>query len=116
MALAMAVQSSQWRTVGIALGMACLIALAALMFRQGYSEIGPQAYEYATALYSICNRRDESRLEKISELIEKSVADSEITETESRWLNEIIALADDGYWEEASYDTRQLMLSQVKGR
>lgn len=109
----MAVQSSQWRTVGITLGMAGLIAIAALLFRKDYGEIGPKAFEYATALYSICNRRDEPRLEKIAELVDKASTEAEITATESGWLSEIISLADNGDWEQASRDTRRLMERQI---
>ncbi len=79
----------------------------------GYAKVGPKAYECSMALYSVCNRRDESRLNTIAELVETSFEEDELTATEAKYLNAIIDKARKGEWEQATSDARSLLKDQV---
>ena len=79
----------------------------------GYPEVSPKTYELSKALYSICNLKREAGLPKVIELIESSLALQEITEVESRWLSEIVKLAEDGEWESATLQSRQILEAQI---
>ncbi|TWT61864.1 hypothetical protein [Rubinisphaera italica] len=80
----------------------------------GYAKVGPKAYECSMALYSVCNRRDESRLETVAELVESSLKNEELTATEASYLNAIIDKARKGEWEQATAEARSLMKDQVE--
>jgi len=80
----------------------------------GYGEVSPPAYEYAKALYSICNRRDSDRLDVLRKKVETSLQEQEITEQEAGWLNELIAQADSGQWKSAESEARRIMEDQVQ--
>ncbi len=90
------------------------LAVAVSLQGCGYGKIGPKAYEYAKALHSICDRKDEKRLEKLDTMLKKSQKKGEVTEKEARWLNEIVAKARQMQWEDATADARQMMQDQVK--
>lgn len=96
-----------------------LIAVLAVIFTVrgcgGYGEVGTEAYEYAKALYSICNRRDTKRLEQFSDSLKAAREAEEISEKEYAWMEDIIAEARAGNWEKATADSRQLMEDQVEG-
>lgn len=80
-----------------------------------YDKVGPQAYEYSKALYSVCNRHDEPRLGRVASQIEQAAAGAELSGTEAAWLNDIVATAQAGDWQVASKDARRLMQAQVEG-
>ena len=94
-----------------------LLVVVALLTQSGcgYGKIGPKAYEFAKALYSVCNRRDEARLEKIAQMVEEAKTKGELTDKESAWLQDIVDRARDGDWEEASASAREMMEDQVEG-
>lgn len=93
-----------------------LLAGSPLLNGCGYGEVTPRGYDYAKALYSICNRRDEARLEQFASLIEADLSDGEISEREGDWLNDIVAQAREGHWSEANAAVRRLLEDQVEGR
>ena len=80
----------------------------------GYGSASEKAYEYAKALYSVCNRKDQDGLENIETLITEAVGSSELTSQEARWLTDIIDDAKDGDWKSASKNARRLMEDQVE--
>ena len=84
------------------------------MATRGYGEVSHEGYQYATALFSICNQQDELRLEKLSDMIDRALADGEVQPKESSWLQEIIRLGRAGDWEAASREVRQLMEDQQR--
>lgn len=98
---------------------ALILVLGGAVFysiNRGYGEISPKGYEYAKAMYSICNRKDSGRLEDLSEMIEDSVASGEISSTEAEWLTSISDSAAEGDWESATAESRRLLDDQVSGR
>jgi len=94
----------------------CVVVLGLLIFlTRGYGEMSPKGYEYATALYSICNRKDEPRLTELEKLVTTSLDQSELVEAEARWLLDIAKQARSGDWDAALSETRRLMEDQVTG-
>ena len=81
----------------------------------GYGEVGSTAYLHAKALYSICNRQDGERLEQYSASLNSAFEAGEISERELGWLEDIMAQAKAGDWQEATINARQLIKDQVKG-
>lgn len=79
----------------------------------GYPEVTPKTYELSKALYSVCNQKSEERLEAVQKLIQSSLEQNEINESEADWLNGIIAQAQEGNWETATQEVRQLMEDQI---
>lgn len=79
---------------------------------QQYGEVSPKCYEFATALYSVCNRKDADRLEMIDKAIDDAVTAKELPADEAADLKEIIQQANDGKWPAAMLDCRTLMSEQ----
>lgn len=92
-----------------------LVAGAAVfMFaRRGYGEVSEKSYEIATALYSVCNRRDSSKLPDIGALLDSAVAEASISAEEAVMLRDIADQAASGDWKSAIRESRRLMEDQV---
>ncbi|WP_166825608.1 hypothetical protein [Thalassoroseus pseudoceratinae] len=80
----------------------------------GYGEVGPETYEYAMALYSVCNSRDAQRLQSFTEQFEQAQADGKVSANEGKVLGQIVKLAQAGQWDDATADARALLDAQVK--
>ena len=80
----------------------------------GYGEVGRETYEYAMALYSVCNSRDAQRLQAFIEQFEQAQADGEVSSDEGEVLGRIVKLAQSGQWDDATVDARALLDAQVK--
>ena len=79
----------------------------------GYPEVSPKTYEISKALYSVCNQKSQARLDVVTKLIQSSLENKEISESEADWLSGIIKQAQEGKWEAATKETRQLMEDQI---
>ena len=93
------------------------LLLAFVVFARGcghYGTVNELAFEHAKALYSVCNRKDSQRLEVCSKMIEEASSASRISNTETTYLNDIIATARRDQWNEALAMTRQLMVDQIE--
>jgi PBP1b-binding outer membrane lipoprotein LpoB len=77
-----------------------------------YGEVNSTTYEYGKALYSVCNRRDAERLEKVAAMIDSAMQKGEISKTEAGWLREIVDEARGTEWEKAMVMSRQLLSDQ----
>lgn len=82
----------------------------------GYGEVTPHGYEYAKALYSICNRKDAERLETFVGMLESDVREGKLTDAEADWFRDIADQAGQGNWTSASANARRLLEDQVQGR
>lgn len=92
----------------------CLLVFGSLLLAGcGYGEISPLSYEYAKALYGICNRRDAKRLDDLRGQIATALEKQEITDRESDWFADLIAQAESGEWQEAAEGARQMMEDQA---
>lgn len=103
---------TQARSRYLILAISC--SLLALPGCGGYGKVSPLAYEYAKALYSICNRRNPEKLVVVRQKVATSLEKEEISERESSWLGDIIAQAEAGEWKSAEQQARRLMEDQVK--
>ena len=102
-----------------AVGIVLLAILAgAPLFRGcgGYPEVSRETYEYATALYAICNRRDEARLETFSTMLGEARRAGDVTQREAGWLADIVGQAREGEWEQATLNARRILQDQVEPR
>ncbi len=94
-----------------------LVALLVLMLLPlngcGYPEVSPKTYELSKALYSVCNQKSEERLQTVQKLIQSSLEQKEINDSEADWLNGIIAQAQEGNWATATQEVRQMMEDQI---
>ena len=79
----------------------------------GYPEVSPKTYEISKALYSVCNQKSEERLAAVEKLIQSSLEQNEINDSEAQWLNGIIKQAREGNWEAAMQESRQMMEDQA---
>ncbi len=79
----------------------------------GYPDVSPKTYEISKALYSACNRKSEEHVSKVSELIESHLESGDLSEREANWLRAIVRDAENGKWEAATLEARQLMEDQV---
>lgn len=94
-----------------------LVLLLALAIGCGrYDPVSPLAYEYAKALYSICNRKSEAQLAPLADQISGSVAKGDLSQQEAAWLDNIIEQATAGQWEAARGESRRLLEDQATGR
>jgi hypothetical protein len=81
----------------------------------GYGSVSKTAYDHATALYSIANRRAEDKLGQISEQIATARTRGELSEQEATWLEAIVDDARQGRWDAALDASRAMMEDQVGG-
>lgn len=79
----------------------------------GYGEVHPQAYQYSKALYSICNRQDAARLDRIVSGVQRDLAGGQLSEQEAEWLMDIVNKAQHGDWKRASQAARRIMVDQI---
>ncbi|GIW99714.1 MAG: hypothetical protein KatS3mg111_3047 [Pirellulaceae bacterium] len=101
------------KTILAAGGGVAVLLLVVWAWRRPYPPMSSQAYQYANALYSICNRHDEERLEKIATMLAERAADGELTKTETQFMYRIIRTARSGRWEKAVREVRRWMVDQA---
>ena len=89
-----------------------LIFSTAILGCGGYGEVSRKTYEFSMALYSACQSRSDERLSKIEELLSEANVE-ELPANERRWLEAIIARAQNNHWEAAANNARQMMEDQV---
>lgn len=95
---------------------AAFVAIAALSFwwfNRGYPPVSDNAYQYATAMISICNREDETRLKILADKITAAESSGELSAQESRMLLKIVRTAERGNWQKSESDVRRLMADQT---
>ena len=92
--------------------MIALVCLACLGC--GQETIGPEAYQYTKALYSLANRRAAERIDAVETQIKAATADEKLSKRESQLLLAICQRCRDGDWTEAQREARQLMEDQVE--
>jgi hypothetical protein len=98
-----------WTTASVG---ALMLSLA-LVPGCGYGKVSPAAYDHATALYSIANRRADDKLEEFSEHIAAARTQGAVSEQEAAWLESIVDDARQGQWEAAAKASREMMEDQV---
>lgn len=104
-------QAARGRHLRTAIGLLLILCLVGC---QGYGSVSPTAYEYATALYGICNRKAESALEPLGKQIQLALEKKMLSEQEAVWLQEILADAQQKDWTGAASACRRMMQDQVK--
>ena len=92
----------------------CLLIVCLLVGCGGYEEISPRAYQYAQALYSICNRQDDAKLMDFVKQLDTAIEQGQLTSQEATWLNEIVMKSKAGEWSSATQEARQLMEDQIR--
>jgi hypothetical protein len=79
----------------------------------GYGDMSRTAYDYATALYAVTNRKSADKLEEIATRITAAQTAGELTQEEAAWLNAAIADARTGDWPTAADACRSMMKAQA---
>ena len=79
----------------------------------GYPEVSPQTYHLARALNAVCDFRMDDKLGEMTDRIQVSLSNDDITTTEAGWLLEIVETARSGDWEQARSESRQMLADQV---
>ena len=92
----------------------CLSCLLFVVGCSGYGEVSPEAYQYSQALYSVCNRQDQGKLDRFRDKLAAAIEKHELSHQEAGWLNDIVATAAGGDWKSASSSARKLMEDQVR--
>lgn len=92
----------------------CLVAGYLLFGKRGYGEVSDKAYDITTALYSVCNRQDATKLAGVEALLATAQSDATLSAAESEILQAILRTAQAGDWESATRETRTLLEDQVK--
>lgn len=91
-----------------------LLLVLCLLPGCGYPTISEKAYQHATALYGICNRKDEKRLAKYEQILKKAEAQGEISAQEAEWFNDIVKQARSGDWEDATSEAWEMLAANAK--
>jgi hypothetical protein len=79
----------------------------------GKTTLGTDAYHLAGALDRIFEKRDPQQLQLASEKVKEELIAGKITATEADLLNGLISKAENGNWDRASKDARQLLAEQT---
>lgn len=103
--------SKAFRTI---LGLGVFTMLPLFTGCGSYPELSPAAYELTIVLDNVCALENEGQLKLVEEMIEKEKAEGDLTAQDEQVLRQIIKVAADGNWEEASRRIRALRLAQNK--
>lgn len=106
--------SSRNVAIGLVAAVVLIGAIAWWLSQPSYGEISPKGYQFAMAIYSASNGKNKPKVEKISGMIDQSVAAEEISVEEADWLRGIVQKALDGDWESATAAVRVLMEEQTR--
>ena len=106
--------SSRNITVGLVAAVMLICGIAWWLMQPSYGEISPKGYQYAMAIYSAANGKNKPKVERISSMIDQSVAAEEISAEEANWLRGIVQKALDGDWQSANAAVRVLMEEQAR--
>jgi hypothetical protein len=79
----------------------------------GYGAVSDAAYDHATALYSIANRRADETLDQFAGQIESARTSGALSDQEAAWLEAIVDDARQGRWDAALKASRAMMEDQV---
>ncbi len=101
-----------WLTAAILVPVILLVAGYSWINR-GYGEVSPQAYQFSKAVYSACLNQNDEHLDKIANLMGGDEG-AELSDTERRWLADMIARAESGDWKSAARKARRMMEDQVE--
>jgi hypothetical protein len=96
------------------LGLGVLTWLPLVTGCGGYPELSPAAYELTVVLDNVCALKNEGQLKLVEEMIEKEKAEGGLTAGDEQVLRQIIGIATEGNWDEASRRIRELRLAQNK--
>jgi hypothetical protein len=80
----------------------------------GYGTVSEKSYEYAQALYTICNRRLDTKLAEVKKRIQEDVAAGRLPDHEGKWLHDIVDDAEGGEWKKAMQAARAMVRDQAK--
>lgn len=80
----------------------------------GYGKLSPEGYRFATALYTVCNQKDEARLALFVTKFEEAKTYDKLRVDEQKWIERIIKHAQGGDWKTAAKRSRQLMEDQIE--
>ena len=101
--------------LGLGAAIVVLVSLVYLFFPSGrYGTLSREGYQYAQALYTCCNQRDERKLEQLSEMIASAQSEDALSEEEASWLGAIVSQGRAGDWESAASEVRKLLEDQIQ--
>ena len=78
----------------------------------GYPAVSQETFELAKVLYTVCNLEEPAQLPRFRELLQQKHEAAAITADEVALLEEIVTLAEQGDWDRAEQEARQLLLDQ----
>ncbi|WDI44820.1 hypothetical protein [Bremerella sp. P1] len=108
-------EMSKPAVTGVAFVVVLVVAAVAYwLTRPTFGEISRKGYDYAMALGSACNGKNEAKVAKITQMIDQSTEDGELETQEAAWLKGIAQQASDGHWELAYASVRTLMQEQTQ--
>lgn len=101
-------------------GLAVLVLVVALSAGflgcgREYANASEETYRIATALVSVCERKQTDKLALLSDLIASGEATGDVPASEAEYLRAIVQLADDGDWAAAKKEARDVLSHQVEG-
>ncbi len=97
------------------LAIGTLLAIGLFLFwNPGYGELSPKGYQLAMALYSACNRKDATQLEKVAKLLDQSNAQGDLPAADAKWLTKVLELGRAQDWDSANQMIRRIMMDQAK--
>lgn len=99
--------------IAIAFCLASVIVLV-IYLTSGYGEVSTQAYQYARSLYTVCNQKDNARLEKVVQMIEADHKSQKLSDRDHNYLMGLVQMAKNGKWNDAQERIRSLLEAQVK--
>ena len=102
------------RNLIIAAAVTWIVIATTLWLLNRPTRIGSHAYDYATALHSICHHEDSGRLGNFVEAIRKARESDQITAKELALLHSIATHAEVGNWKSARARSRKLLEDQVQ--
>jgi hypothetical protein len=91
-----------------------ICGLLALVGCGGYGTVSEKCYAYAQSLYTICNRRLDTKLAEVKKRIQEDVAAGRLPDHEGKWLHAIVDDAEGGEWKKAMHAARAMVRDQAK--
>ena len=101
---------------GLLLSMLAVVVVVYIWLKPSYGEVSKQGFEYAMAMVSACNRKDQARITVIAESVNRDLAESKLPPSDEVVLLKIMRFAQEGDGKIATVEARELLDSQVDSK
>ena len=101
---------SQKKTIAVCFTLFVAVALCYSFWPDKYGTVSESGYKLTMAVESACGRQDADGVQRVRTMVQTNAS---LSDQEREWLDEILAAAESGSWNDARRMARELMRAQL---